>query len=128
MRPKKQEPAKLTGPIAVETWVPEEDLELWEIRAFAERLDMHRQPSRHVLMDSSKGTVLHPDPRCYRLEREKSQGVDSSKTGGALRTAEEVKAHLENQLKQARLAAQQVGTLVWFYTPLFRFKPGGAVL
>ncbi|CAM9220445.1 unnamed protein product [Lampetra planeri] len=79
LRPKKQEPAKLTGPVAVETWVPEEDLELWEIRAFAER-----------------------------LEREKSQGVDSSKTSGNLRTAEEVKAHLENQLKQARLAAQQV--------------------
>lgn len=38
LRPKKQEPAKPTGPIAVETWVPEEDLELWEIRAFTERL------------------------------------------------------------------------------------------
>ncbi|KAG7216183.1 hypothetical protein INR49_029032 [Caranx melampygus] len=75
LRPKKQEPAKLTGPIAVETWVPEEDLELWEIRAFAER-----------------------------VEREKSQGIDPSKT---LKTAEDVKAHLENQLKQARLAAQQ---------------------
>lgn len=37
LRPKKKEPAKLTGPIAVETWVPEEELELWEIRGFAER-------------------------------------------------------------------------------------------
>lgn len=44
----------------------------------------------------------------YRVEREKSQGIDPSK---ALKTAEDVKAHLENQLKQARLAAQQVGTL-----------------
>ncbi|KAK2833852.1 hypothetical protein Q5P01_017741 [Channa striata] len=78
LRPKKQEPAKLTGPIAVETWVAEEELELWEIRAFAER-----------------------------VEREKSQGLDPSKTGSSLKTAEEVKAHLENQLKQARLAAQQ---------------------
>ncbi|TMS15379.1 Nucleosome-remodeling factor subunit BPTF [Larimichthys crocea] len=78
LRPKKQEPAKLTGPIAVETWVPEEDMELWEIRAFAER-----------------------------VEREKSQGLDPSKTGSTLKTAEDVKAHLENQLKQARLAAQQ---------------------
>uniref|UniRef100_A0A3B3WVM8 Bromodomain PHD finger transcription factor n=1 Tax=Poecilia mexicana TaxID=48701 RepID=A0A3B3WVM8_9TELE len=78
LRPKKQEPAKQTGPIAVETWVPEEELELWEIKAFAER-----------------------------VEREKSQGLDPSKTGGTLKTAEEVKAHLENQLKQARLAAQQ---------------------
>uniref|UniRef100_A0A665UV67 Nucleosome-remodeling factor subunit BPTF-like n=1 Tax=Echeneis naucrates TaxID=173247 RepID=A0A665UV67_ECHNA len=55
LRPKKQEPAKLTGPIAVETWVPEEDLELWEIRAFAER-----------------------------VERDKSQGIDPSKTGKRL--------------------------------------------
>ncbi|XP_061568415.1 nucleosome-remodeling factor subunit BPTF isoform X2 [Cololabis saira] len=78
LRPKKHEPAKLTGPVAVETWVPEEEMELWEIKAFAER-----------------------------LEREKSQGSDSSKTGSTLRTAEEVKAHLENQLKQARLASQQ---------------------
>lgn len=37
LRPKKQEPAKLTGPIAVETWVPEEELDLWEIKGFAER-------------------------------------------------------------------------------------------
>ena len=44
------------------------------------------------------------------MEREKSQGIDPSKTGNTLRTAEDVKAHLENQLKQARLAAQQVGT------------------
>lgn len=46
--------------------------------------------------------------RCYRVEREKAQGLDPSKTGATLKTAEDVKAHLENQLKQARLAAQQV--------------------
>lgn len=46
-----------------------------------------------------------------RVEREKSQGLDPSKTGSTLKTAEDVKAHLENQLKQARLAAQQVSTL-----------------
>lgn len=48
---------------------------------------------------------------CYRVERERSQGIDPSKTSSSLKTAEDVKAHLENQLKQARLAAQQVGTL-----------------
>ena len=37
LRPRKPEPAKQTGPVAVETWVTEEELELWEIRAFAER-------------------------------------------------------------------------------------------
>lgn len=57
------------------------------------------------------GALVHPFFSCYyRLEREKSQGIDPSKSGGSLKTAEEVKAHLENQLKQARLAAQQVST------------------
>ena len=37
LRPRKPEPAKQTGPVAVETWVTEEELELWEIRAFADR-------------------------------------------------------------------------------------------
>lgn len=37
LRPKKPEPAKQTGPVVIETWVAEEDLELWEIRAFTER-------------------------------------------------------------------------------------------
>ncbi|KAK7939046.1 hypothetical protein WMY93_002372 [Mugilogobius chulae] len=78
LRPKKQQPAKQSGPVAVETWISEEDLELWEIKAFAER-----------------------------VEREKAQGADPSKIGASLKTVEEVKAHLENQLKQARLAAQQ---------------------
>ncbi|XP_051905887.1 nucleosome-remodeling factor subunit BPTF isoform X1 [Hippocampus zosterae] len=78
LRPKKQESAKPTGPIAVETWIPEEDLELWEIRAFAEK-----------------------------MEKEKLQGTDSPKTVSALKSAEDVKTHLENQLKQTRMAAQQ---------------------
>lgn len=37
LRPKKPEPAKQTGPIVLETWVAEEELEIWEIRAFSER-------------------------------------------------------------------------------------------
>lgn len=41
LRPKKQEPAKQTGPVVIETWVPEEELDLWEIRAFSERSDGH---------------------------------------------------------------------------------------
>lgn len=38
--------------------------------------------------------------------------MDPSKTGSTLKTVEDVKAHLENQLRQARLAAQQVGALL----------------
>uniref|UniRef100_A0A3Q3INF3 Bromodomain PHD finger transcription factor n=1 Tax=Monopterus albus TaxID=43700 RepID=A0A3Q3INF3_MONAL len=48
LRPKKQEPAKLTGPVAVETWVPEEELELWEIRAFAERVEREKAQGKRL--------------------------------------------------------------------------------
>lgn len=58
-----------------------------------------------------KHIAYHLFAWCCRVEREKSQGIDPSKSSNTLRTAEDVKAHLENQLKQARLAAQQVGTL-----------------
>lgn len=37
LRPKRPETPKQTGPVIMETWVAEEELELWEIRAFAER-------------------------------------------------------------------------------------------
>ncbi|XP_060749312.1 nucleosome-remodeling factor subunit BPTF isoform X2 [Tachysurus vachellii] len=77
LRPKKPEPSKQTGPVVIEKWVPEEDLELWEIRAFTER-----------------------------VEREKAQSADPTKVS-VQKTAEEVKAQLEAQLKQQRLAAQQ---------------------
>ncbi|XP_073689246.1 nucleosome-remodeling factor subunit BPTF [Garra rufa] len=77
LRPKKPEPAKQTGPVVIETWVAEEDLELWEIRAFTER-----------------------------VEREKAQAADPTKVS-VQKKAEEVKAQLEAQLKQQRLAAQQ---------------------
>lgn len=37
LRPKRPETPKQTGPVIIETWVAEEELELWEIKAFAER-------------------------------------------------------------------------------------------
>uniref|UniRef100_A0A8C5F9H7 Bromodomain PHD finger transcription factor n=1 Tax=Gadus morhua TaxID=8049 RepID=A0A8C5F9H7_GADMO len=42
LRPKKPEPAKQTGPIVIETWVAEEELDLWEIRAFSERVEKEK--------------------------------------------------------------------------------------
>ncbi|XP_030649335.1 nucleosome-remodeling factor subunit BPTF [Chanos chanos] len=77
LRPKKPEPAKQTGPVVIETWVPEEELELWEIKAFTER-----------------------------IEREKTQSADPAKVS-IQKKAEECKAQLEAQLKHQRLAAQQ---------------------
>lgn len=37
LRPKRPETPKQTGPVIIETWVAEEELELWEIKSFAER-------------------------------------------------------------------------------------------
>ncbi|KAI5613581.1 nucleosome-remodeling factor subunit BPTF isoform X6, partial [Silurus asotus] len=42
LRPKRPEPGKQDGPIIIESWVPEEDLHLWEIRAFAERAEREK--------------------------------------------------------------------------------------
>ncbi|KAL7890863.1 hypothetical protein AOLI_G00003390 [Acnodon oligacanthus] len=42
LRPKRPEPTKETGPIIMETWVPEEELDLWEIRAFSERAEKEK--------------------------------------------------------------------------------------
>ncbi|KPP77267.1 nucleosome-remodeling factor subunit BPTF-like, partial [Scleropages formosus] len=42
LRPKKSEAPKQTGPVVMENWVPEEELELWEIRAFSERVDREK--------------------------------------------------------------------------------------
>ncbi|XP_038633374.1 nucleosome-remodeling factor subunit BPTF isoform X6 [Scyliorhinus canicula] len=42
LRPKKIEAPKQTGPVIIETWVPEEELDLWEIRNFAERVEKEK--------------------------------------------------------------------------------------
>ncbi|KFP80988.1 Nucleosome-remodeling factor subunit BPTF, partial [Acanthisitta chloris] len=42
LRPKRPETPKQTGPVILETWVAEEELELWEIRAFAERVEKEK--------------------------------------------------------------------------------------
>uniref|UniRef100_A0A4W3K9F2 Bromodomain PHD finger transcription factor n=1 Tax=Callorhinchus milii TaxID=7868 RepID=A0A4W3K9F2_CALMI len=78
LRPKKPEAPKQTGPVIIETWVPEEELDLWEIRTFAER-----------------------------VEKEKAQAAEQQAKVSELKKSEEFKAQLEAQLKQQRLAAQQ---------------------
>ncbi|XP_067914584.1 nucleosome-remodeling factor subunit BPTF isoform X5 [Heterodontus francisci] len=78
LRPKKIEAPKQTGPVIIETWVPEEELDLWEIRSFAER-----------------------------VEKEKAQAAEQQAKVSEQKKSEEFKAQLEAQLKQQRLAAQQ---------------------
>ncbi|XP_049714633.1 nucleosome-remodeling factor subunit BPTF isoform X5 [Elephas maximus indicus] len=78
LRPKRPETPKQTGPVIIETWVAEEELELWEIRAFAER-----------------------------VEKEKAQAVEQQAKVSEQKKAEDFKAQVEVQLKQQLLAAQQ---------------------
>ncbi|XP_058845663.1 nucleosome-remodeling factor subunit BPTF-like isoform X4 [Acipenser ruthenus] len=78
LRPKKPEAPKQTGPVVLETWVAEEELDLWEIRAFSER-----------------------------VEKEKAQAAEQQAKVSEQKKDEEFKAQMEAQLKQQRLAAQQ---------------------
>ncbi|XP_072548952.1 nucleosome-remodeling factor subunit BPTF isoform X3 [Salminus brasiliensis] len=66
LRPKKPEPSKQTGPVVIETWVPEEDLELWEIRAFTERVEREKAQAA--------------DPTKKRLEQQKPGGIPTNTT------------------------------------------------
>ncbi|XP_075207616.1 LOW QUALITY PROTEIN: nucleosome-remodeling factor subunit BPTF [Anomaloglossus baeobatrachus] len=45
LRPKRPETPKHTGPIILETWVTEDELELWEIKCFSERVEKEKLQS-----------------------------------------------------------------------------------
>ncbi|XP_033751700.1 nucleosome-remodeling factor subunit BPTF-like [Pecten maximus] len=77
---RRAESPKQTEPSVTETWTPEEELELWEIKQFGEKLAKQRAA----------------------IQEKTSQ--DSVKTS---MNAQQLKAQLEMQLKQQRLALQQ---------------------
>ncbi|XP_058559793.1 nucleosome-remodeling factor subunit BPTF isoform X13 [Neofelis nebulosa] len=65
LRPKRPETPKQTGPVIIETWVAEEELELWEIRAFAERVE--KEKAQAVEQQAKK-----------RLEQQKPTAIAAS--------------------------------------------------
>ncbi|KAM6164893.1 nucleosome-remodeling factor subunit BPTF isoform 1-T1 [Rhynchocyon petersi] len=67
LRPKRPETPKQTGPVIIETWVAEEELELWEIRAFAERVEKEKA---HAVEQQAK----------KRLEQQKPTVIATSTT------------------------------------------------
>ncbi|XP_026636281.1 nucleosome-remodeling factor subunit BPTF isoform X3 [Microtus ochrogaster] len=67
LRPKRPEMPKQTGPVIIETWVAEEELELWEIRAFAERVE--KEKAQAVEQQAKK-----------RLEQQKPAVIAASTT------------------------------------------------
>lgn len=81
LRPKKQEPAKQTGPVVIETWVPEEELDLWEIRAFSERSDGLARVGHVKLCQISQKDLLtcRMHFSFHRVEKEKAQAAEQAK-------------------------------------------------
>lgn len=67
LRPKRPETPKQTGPVVIESWVAEEELELWEIRAFAERVE--KEKAQAVEQQTKK-----------RLEQQKPAVIAASTT------------------------------------------------
>uniref|UniRef100_A0A674N1F9 Bromodomain PHD finger transcription factor n=1 Tax=Takifugu rubripes TaxID=31033 RepID=A0A674N1F9_TAKRU len=97
LRPKKKEPAKLTGPIAVETWVPEEELELWEIRGFAERLEREKSQGLDPL-------------KSKRLEQHRPSGASTPPTTTITTTATSVGGPISPVSTGLRMGQVTTGT------------------
>ncbi|KAK3598854.1 hypothetical protein CHS0354_008596 [Potamilus streckersoni] len=75
---KKAESPKLTEPSVTERWTPEEELELWEIKQFGEKVEKQRAALQQ------------------KLTQQQTQ-----------QNAAQIKEQMEEQLKQQRLAMQQ---------------------
>ncbi|CAG5131375.1 unnamed protein product, partial [Candidula unifasciata] len=83
---KKIESVRQTEPSVTEVWVPEEVLELWEIKQFGEKLEKQRQ----ALQDKVDKAAAN------------QQTIVTSQQSSA-----QIKAQMEQQLKQQRLALAQ---------------------
>ncbi|XP_045069264.1 nucleosome-remodeling factor subunit BPTF-like isoform X4 [Coregonus clupeaformis] len=102
LRPKKPEPAKQTGPIVLETWVAEEELEIWEIRAFSERVEREKAQAA----DQAK----------KRLEQQKPGATTSTPTSTPTTSASGTPASLTSQVTSGTklVLATKLGTPVTF--------------
>uniref|UniRef100_A0A8C2JGL5 Bromodomain PHD finger transcription factor n=1 Tax=Cyprinus carpio TaxID=7962 RepID=A0A8C2JGL5_CYPCA len=62
LRPKKPEPAKQTVPVEIETWVAEEDLELWEIRLNGSMTVLQKRLEQQKPSSTSNTSTLTSTP------------------------------------------------------------------
>ncbi|XP_062853895.1 nucleosome-remodeling factor subunit BPTF-like isoform X2 [Trichomycterus rosablanca] len=81
LRPKPPEPSKQEGPIIIETWVPEEELLLWEIRAFAERVEREKAQVAEQARVSARRKAMELQQQ-KRLEQKQSTASTPSSTPG----------------------------------------------
>ncbi|XP_069807678.1 nucleosome-remodeling factor subunit BPTF isoform X3 [Dendropsophus ebraccatus] len=103
LRPKRPETPKQTGPIILETWVAEDELELWEIKCFSERVEKEKNQS-----GDSKGTDLK------KGEDVKSQ-VDAQLKQRL--TAQQKRLEQQKQLPMTGSTATTSATLTTLTTP-----------
>ncbi|XP_030637750.1 nucleosome-remodeling factor subunit BPTF-like [Chanos chanos] len=78
LRPKRPESTKQTGPIIIETWVAEEELDLWEIRAFSERVEKEKAQAAEQAKVSVRRRAVEQQQQ-KRLDQQK-QGTSASST------------------------------------------------
>ncbi|XP_059156808.1 nucleosome-remodeling factor subunit BPTF-like isoform X2 [Physella acuta] len=83
---KRIEAVRQTEPSVTEVWVPEEVLELWEIKQFGEKLEKQRQ----ALLDKAD-----------------KMNISQLTTVTASQSTAQIKAQMEQQLKQQRMALAQ---------------------
>ncbi|XP_060724657.1 nucleosome-remodeling factor subunit BPTF-like isoform X2 [Tachysurus vachellii] len=76
LRPKRPEPGKQDGPIVIETWVPEEELHLWEIRAFAERAEREKAQAAEQARVSARRKAMELQQQ--KRQEQKQQAAAAS--------------------------------------------------
>ncbi|KAF4080090.1 hypothetical protein AMELA_G00166420 [Ameiurus melas] len=83
LRPKRPEPSKQDGPIIIETWVPEEDLHLWEIRAFAERAEKEKAQAAEQARISARRKALELQQQKRQEQKEQKLQAAAASTPSA---------------------------------------------
>ncbi|KAF5897783.1 nucleosome-remodeling factor subunit BPTF isoform X2, partial [Clarias magur] len=117
LRPKRPEPGKQDGPIIIETWVPEEDLHLWEIRAFAERAEREKAHAAEQVRVSARRKALELQQQ--KRQEQKQQAAAASTPSASPATPNTPKATTSSLSSQVTpgakvVLATKMGTPVTF--------------
>ncbi|KAM9483687.1 nucleosome-remodeling factor subunit BPTF-like isoform 1-T1 [Clarias gariepinus] len=117
LRPKRPEPGKQDGPIIIETWVPEEDLHLWEIRAFAERAEREKAHAAEQVRVSARRKALELQQQKRQEQKQQAAAASTPSASPATRnTPKATTSSLSSQLTPGAkvVLATKMGTPVTF--------------
>uniref|UniRef100_A0A3B1J7Y0 Nucleosome-remodeling factor subunit BPTF n=1 Tax=Astyanax mexicanus TaxID=7994 RepID=A0A3B1J7Y0_ASTMX len=82
LRPKRPEPTKVTGPIVIETWVAEEELDLWQIRAFSERAEKEKAQAAEQAKITAQRKAVELQQKKRLEQKQASANSAASPCGG----------------------------------------------